>query len=215
MLFGISIEGESTERYIMEKLLEPENPIDEITDASVEVAYSEVQPESYSLNKLITAALTILVLAGIIWPFYSIELKKMELEPPSIPTPEITETPVTMVAPVATVTSVATVTPVVMVTSVATGPEAQPTGKKIGIKLDRRKGFFGISQGTLMIKPGDGVVWFNEGIDRVTLVSSDGLFEPKILDNDKRTNYTFKKSGTYGFYLKENKNLNLTIAVEP
>ncbi len=40
-------------------------------------------------------------------------------------------------------------------------------------------------------------------------------FGEKLLDNDKIISYIFKKPGTYGFYLKNNKNLNGTIIVEP
>ncbi len=152
------------------------------------------EPESYSPNKLITAALTLLVLGGIIWPFHSTDLKNVVSVPISILTPEISETPVTTVIPVVTI------------------PEAQTTGKKIGINLDRDKGF---SQSTLAVKPGDEVVWINDGLYPVTIISSDDLFEAKLLDNDKRINYIFNKSGIYGFYLDGKNNLNMTIVIEP
>jgi plastocyanin len=105
-----------------------------------------------------------------------------------------------------------TATPVVTDTPV---PEATPTGEKISVKLDSQRGFFSLIQGSVKIQPGDEVIFTNDGTYAVTLVSAEKLFEPKSLDNDKRMNYIFKKTGTYGFYLKENKNLNGTIVVEP
>lgn len=161
------------------------------------------EPESSGLNKLITIALTILVLGGFIWIFYSAAPGNTASVPPSAPLLQYNKTPV------------ATVIPVITVVPVITVPETQPTGKKLSIKLDRHRGFYSLIQGTFTINPGDEVIWINEGIDPITLVSSDGLFEAKLLDNDKRTNYTFKISGTYRFYLKENINQNVTIIIEP
>ncbi len=105
-----------------------------------------------------------------------------------------------------TATPVATDTPV---------PEATPTGNKISVKIDSQRGFLSLIQGSIKIQPGDEVIFTNDGIHAVTLVSTEKLFEPESLDNDKQMNYIFKKTGTYGFYLEENKNLNGTIVVEP
>ncbi len=105
-----------------------------------------------------------------------------------------------------------TATPVITDTPV---PEATPTGKKISVKLDSQRGFFSLIQGSVKIQPGDEVIFTNDGTYAVTLVSAEKIFEPKSLDNDKRMNYIFKKTGTYDFYLKEDKNLNGTIVVEP
>jgi len=151
---------------------------------------------SSKTNTLITVALAIVVLAGILWAFYPPAAKQT----PQVPSP--TPTPIVTVP----ATPVSTATPI---------PDATPTGKTIGVKIERNRGFFSLVQGTMKIKPGDEIIWTNEGTDPVTLVSSGGLFDPKLLDNGKRTNYTFKKPGTYGFYLKENMNLTGTIVVEP
>ena len=173
------------------------------TIEEIEMMQSEPEIESSSINKFITIALTVLVLGGIILIFYSAAPRNTASVPPSTPLPENNKTSVATVAPVATAAPVNTV------------PETQPTGKRLSIKLDRNRGFYSLIQGTLTINPGDEVVWINEGIDPITLVSSDGLFEAKLLDNDKRTNYIFKISGTYRFYLKENINQNATIIIEP
>ncbi len=215
----------------MKRPLELKNPLSKHTDGYVADTHPNVspEPESYYINKLITVALTILVLSGIIWPFYSNELEIEALVPlinPAISktpavtiTPTITVTPVTPTTTVTPVTPTTTVTPVTPttttpVTPITAVPEAQPTGKKIAIKLDRSRGFLSLSQGVLTIKPGDEVVWVNDGLDRVILVSSDGLFEAKPLDSDKRMNYTFKKTGAYSFYLEGKENMTLTIIVE-
>ena len=147
-------------------------------------------------NMLITVALAIVVLAGIAWAFYPPAAKQTPQVPSPMPTPIVT----------VPATPVFTATPV---------PDVTLTGKTIGVKIERNRGFFSLVQGILNIKPGDEIIWTNEGTDLVTLVSSGGLFDPRPLDNGKRTNYTFKKPGTYGFYLKENMNLTGTIVVEP
>ncbi|MDP2767559.1 MAG: hypothetical protein Q8O41_08945 [Candidatus Methanoperedens sp.] len=169
--------------------------------APPKTAPPKMQPKpepSSNINKIITIALAILVLGGLAWAFflYPDTQKQGGNIPTPTPTPVITQTPVQITA-----------TPV---------PEITPTGKTSGIKLDRYRGFFSLINGTLKIKPGDNVVWTNEGSDTLTLVSSEGLFEDRLLNNGKRTNYTFlKPPGTYNFYLKGNTNLNGTIAVEP
>ncbi|KCZ72993.1 hypothetical protein ANME2D_00052 [Candidatus Methanoperedens nitroreducens] len=157
------------------------------------------QQKPYSPGKLLVLALAILVLGGIVWAgyyYYSVTSEHPASTPAPAPVPDITGIPQA---------SVITDMPV---------PEATPTGEKVPVKLDRKRGFFSLPQGIYKIKPGDEVVWTNEGIDPLTLVSSDGLFEARLLDNDKRTNYTFKKPGTYNFYLKENESLTGTIIVE-
>ncbi|MCZ7392607.1 MAG: hypothetical protein ABOK23_13665 [Candidatus Methanoperedens sp.] len=150
---------------------------------------------SANINKIITIALAILVLGGIVWAFYlyPASQKQTSVTTPAA-TPTVTQTP-----------AQPTGTPV---------PEVTPTGVIVGIKLDRYRGFFSLIDSTLNIKTGDNVIWTNEGSDALTLVSSDGLFEDRFLNNGKRTNYIFLKSGTYNFYLKENKNLNGSIIVE-
>jgi plastocyanin len=170
-------------------------------------AQPKVQPAAGTggFNKLLTIGLAILVIGGLIWAFSSNSAAPKQ----STPTSTLSPTP----TPAPAVTATAT-TPIVTSTQV---PEVTltPTGKKIAIKLDSSRGFFSLIQGTVKIQPGDEVVFTNEGTYAITLVSAENLFEPEFLNNDKRMNYTFYKTGTYGFYLKENKNLNGTIVVEP
>ncbi len=149
---------------------------------------------SPDINKTITIALAILVLGGIVWAFF----------PSSAP--EQVESPKTTAVPTVTVTQVQTPT-------ATTAIEVTPTGKSIPVFLDRLRGFIRNKEAT--IKAGDEVIWRNTGTETVVLVSSDGLFDSKILANDKEYRYIFKKPGTYNFYLKENTNLNGAIIVEP
>jgi hypothetical protein len=161
----------------------------------------KVQPvpgSSPDINKIIIVALAILVLGGLAWAF---------LLYPGAPAKQAESPKPTASATTTETTVQPTSTPVVA--------EITPTGKIWGIKLDRYRGFSSLINGTLKIKPGDNVIWTNDGSDALTLVSSEGLFEEILLNNGKRTNYTFIKPGTYNFYLKENTNLNGTIVVEP
>lgn len=156
---------------------------------------------SPGFNKFLTAGLAILVIGGLFWAFLIAPTSPKE------PGADIQPTPMPLVNDVVVpVTPATTGTPVIEVT---------PTGKKVAVKLDRMRGFYSLIGGSMKIKAGDEVLFTNEGTYTVTLISTDSLFEPKLLDYGKRTNYIFKNTGSYGFYLKENENLNGTIIVEP
>lgn len=149
---------------------------------------------SSDFNKLITVALAILVLGGLVWAFF--------LYPPSQKqVPEITPTP-TATPEVTRTTVQPTSTPLTEVT---------PTGNKTQVKLESRRGFIPNKR---TIKPGDEIVWRNDGKETVTLVSNDGFFDAQLLAYDKEYRYLFKKPGTYSFYL-QGKDLKGTITVEP
>ncbi len=107
-----------------------------------------------------------------------------------------------------TLTPTVTATPTITVTPF---PEATPTGNRTLVKLDSNRGFV---PRNLTIKAGDEIVWDNYYADTVTLVSNDSLFEAQILAYHQQLRYIFKKSGTYTFYLEQNKDLNGTIIVE-
>ncbi|TRZ87097.1 MAG: hypothetical protein D4R88_09900 [Methanosarcinales archaeon] len=153
------------------------------------------RPESKDSNALIPIVLAILVVGAIAWVFFINPAEKEQIvtTPKPTPTPVITRTPVQ--SPISTPT-----------------PEITPSGKQFLVKLESKRGF---TPHTQTIKPGDKIVWENDGTYEFTLVSSDGLFGEKILKNLQRTNYTFMKTGTFSFYLKEEKYLNGTIIVEP
>lgn len=144
------------------------------------------------INKIITIALAILVLGGIVWAFIL------------YPAPELVGPKPTPTATVTQPTIQPTSTPV---------PGVTPTGKTIPVFLESQRGF--IRNKDITIKLGDEIVWRNTGIDTITLVSSGGIFDAQLLANDKEYRYIFKKTGTYNFYLKGNTNLNGTIIVEP
>ena len=147
-----------------------------------------------SINSLILIVLAILVVGAIAWVFFINPAEEKQASTPvATPTPIITRTPVQ--TPATTVV-----------------PEVTASGKQISVKLETNRGF---TPKSVTIKAGDEVIWTNDGTYTVTLVSSDGLFEEKFLNNAKRTNYTFKKTGTFSFYLKDDKNLTGTIIVEP
>lgn len=85
--------------------------------------------------------------------------------------------------------------------------------------VDKEFGFFGVrsnnsteiinySDKTLYIDIGDKVEWQNfvASDERVTIISDNKLWNETILGwNYKTYNYTFNKSGTYKFHIKENK----------
>lgn len=141
-------------------------------------------------NKIITVVLALLVVGGVVWAFYPTAPEQVEKATPT-PTPTITQTP--------------------LETSIPT-PKITPTGKKIPIKLDSRRGFIWDKS---PIKVGDEIVWRNDGKETVTLVSIDKLFADKMLAYDKEYRSIFNGTGTYSFYLKENKSLTGTVIVEP
>lgn len=148
-----------------------------------------------SINSLIMIVLAILVVGAIAWVFFMdpTEEKQAGTDPVATPTPLITSTPV--LTPATTIV-----------------PEVTASGKQFLVKMETNRG---ITPKNATIKAGDDVVWTNEGTYAITLVSLDGLFEDKFLNNAKRINYTFKKAGTFSFYLKDDKNMSGTIIVEP
>jgi len=150
---------------------------------------------STGINTFIPIVLAILVVGAIGWVFFMnpAEQNQADKSPKPTPVPVITQTPV--------------LTPTITIV-----PDVTASGKQFPVNLETKRGITPI---TVTIKPGDEVVWTNQGTYAVTLVSSDGLFEDKFLNNAKRTSYLFKKIGTFSFYLKGDKNLTGTIKVEP
>lgn len=157
---------------------------------------------SAGFNKFLTAGLAILVIGGLAWAFLVAPTSPKEpgAEVQPTPTPLVNDVVVPVTPEATTGTSVIDVT---------------PTGKKVAVKLDRMRGFYNLIGGSMKIHAGDEVLFTNEGTYTVTLVSTDNLFEPKLLDYGRRTNHIFKNTGSYVFYLKENENLKGTIIVEP
>lgn len=146
-------------------------------------------------GKFIPIVLAILVVGAIGWVFFMNPAEQNQADKSPGPTPETKVTRTPAETPIST--------PV---------PEVTVSGNKTSVKLETNRGIY---PEAITIKPGDEVVWTNDGTYAVTLVSSDGLFEDKFLNNAKRGNYFFMKPGTYGFYLKHDKNLAGTIVVEP
>jgi len=150
------------------------------------------------MNKIITIALALLVIAGIIWAF----IPKGTEQPGAIqPSPAIT--------PKITATATATATAI---------SEVTPTGNTIKVKINRDRGFINPNQKNLTLKPGDEVIWVNDDIYPLTLVSKEGLFEDKLLGNGKQTPpYFFKMTGTYTFdiVVLGVKKFSGTVVVEP
>ncbi len=158
---------------------------------------AQPKPEpSSNINKIITVALAILVLGGLAWAFFLY---------PGAPTKQVGGPEPTATATVTQTTVQPTITAVVA--------EVTPTGKSIPVFLDNQRGF--IRNKEVTIKLGDEIVWRNTGINTLTLVSSEALFDARLLANDKEFRYIFKKTGTYSFYLKGKTNMNGTIIAEP
>lgn len=151
------------------------------------------------MNKIMTIALVLIIMAAVIWAFTS----KAPAQPSVVmPAPTPTSTPI--------ITSSATVSP-------TTIPGGTHTGNNITVKIDRDRGYINSTQQNLKINPGDGIIWKNDGSYSLILVSNDGLFEDKLLNNEKITNYIFKNTGTYSFTIivKGVKKFNGTVVVEP
>ncbi len=152
----------------------------------------KTSPKPMDMNKIITVALALIVIAGIAWAFIPKAEEQKNITPAPVQTPAVTPAP--------TITAIQV-------------PEVTPTGNKIYIKLDRYRIFRGANPN---IRPGDEIIWVNDGIDPVILASSNiPDFKDRPLDNGKQTSYIFKKPGTYNFYLKNNNNVNSTIVVVP
>jgi plastocyanin len=142
-----------------------------------------------SINSLIPIVLAILVVAAIAWVFFINPTEEKKADNP-VATPIINQTPVP--------------TPTTII------PEVTASGKKVPIRLESDRGF---TPKNTTIKPGDGVVWTNDGTYNVILVSSENIFPEKSMSNGKREIFTFIKSGTYNFFIKGKENLKGTIIV--
>jgi len=147
-------------------------------------------------NKIITIILALIVIAGIVWVFLpkGAEQSISNQHSPAIE-PKITAT--------------ATVTATVI-------SEVAPTGNKEWIRITRFK-YVNPGQQNMKINPGDEVIWVNDDSYSLTLISKEGLFEDKLLDNDKQISYIFKKIGTFNFDISVLgvKKFSGTVVVEP
>ncbi len=72
--------------------------------------------------------------------------------------------------------------------------------KSYSVKMDVGHGF---NPAVININRSDTIVWSNEEQQRtrIVLISKEGLFENKIMEDSKRTSYQFNQSGTYNFIL--------------
>ncbi len=190
--------GDIVSKPVMADAAESKKPEPEIKPSSS--PSSKTGPSSPTgINKFIPIVLAILVVGAIAWVFFL----NPEKQEQAIGSPEITPTPLITQTPPVQIQKSTTTTPF---------PEVTASGKHITVKLETKRGF---TPKTATIKSGDEIVWTNEDIYAVTLVSSEGLFEEKFLNNAKRWNHTFMKTGTFGFSLKNDKNLTGIIVVEP
>lgn len=137
-----------------------------------------------TLKNLLVLTLIIVILSGCIEPKNNTQAQT------PLPTPAVT------------VTAQVTATPVSGVT---------PGGNVKSIKLESRRGFTPLEQ---TIALGDEIVWNNEGVDTITLVSDDGLFNNQIMAYGQQYRIVIQKIGTYKFHLGNNPNLNGTVIVE-
>ena len=168
----------------------------EIKPSVSTLPHSKPAPTSItSINSLIPIVLAIFVVAAIAWVFFMnpTEDKQAGNFPVVTPSPRINQTPVQ--TPTTTII-----------------PEVTASGKKVAIRLESDRGF---NPKNTTIKPGDEVVWVNEGTYNLILVSSESIFQEKSMNTGKREIFIFIKSGTYNFFIKGKENLKGTIIVEP
>ncbi len=143
-------------------------------------------------------------------------------------TPTVTSTPIVTQTPVPTIPSptitIPSITPTITATSTLTPAptptatsEVTPAGNTIKVRINRDRGFINPNQKNLAIKPGDEVIWVNDDIYSLTLISKEGLFEDKLLGNGIQISYLFNKTGTYNFdiLVLGVKKFSGTVAVEP
>src|ERR1700687_1228282 len=72
----------------------------------------------------------------------------------------------------------------------------QPSAAHAGVKIDN----FSFGPQTLTVPIGTTVVWTNSDDIPHTSVSTEGVFNSKVLDTDEKFSYTFTKAGTYPYY---------------
>ena len=150
------------------------------------------KPAPTNINSLIPIVLAILVVAAIAWVFFINPTEEGQADNFSTTTPIVNQTPVK--TPTTTII-----------------PEVTATGRKVPIRLESDRGF---SPKNSTIKPGDEVVWTNDGTYNLILVSSENIFPEKSISNGRRESYVFIKPGTYNFFIKGKENLKGTIIVE-
>jgi plastocyanin len=66
----------------------------------------------------------------------------------------------------------------------------------------------------LAVKAGDTVTWTNKDGEPHTVVSEDGLFRSKALDEGDSYSFTFSKPGTYKFICSIHPQMKGTITVQ-
>ncbi|MCZ7362840.1 MAG: hypothetical protein O8C58_05850 [Candidatus Methanoperedens sp.] len=153
-------------------------------------------PKQMDMNKVITVALALIVIVGVAWAFIPKGEEPVDKTTLPVQTPTVTGTPVI---------------------TATQAPEVTPTGNIIKVRIDRDRGYINPAQKNLKIKPGDKVIWINDGSYSLTLISKDGLFENNLLNNEKEMNYTFKKAGTFNFDIRviDTVKFSGTITAEP
>jgi plastocyanin len=72
----------------------------------------------------------------------------------------------------------------------------QPSAATAEVKIDN----FSFEPQTITIPVGATVTWTNRDDIPHTVVSTDGVFKPKVRDTDEKFSYTFTKAGTYPYF---------------
>lgn len=122
-----------------------------------------------------------------------------------IPTPTVLNTPEAPVVPTAPAPPPPTPTPV-RIPTVYKSDVDEYYGFYRVIDTSNKPAPFDRDNRTLTIYAGDTVVWVNDGDERFTIVSKEGLWDNQsslLKSTYKQFNYTFTQPGTYDVYLKE------------
>jgi plastocyanin len=72
----------------------------------------------------------------------------------------------------------------------------QSSAANAEVKIDN----FSFGPQTLTVAVGTTVTWTNRDDIPHTVVSTDGVFKPKVRDTDEKFSYTFAKAGSYPYY---------------
>jgi plastocyanin len=97
-----------------------------------------------------------------------------------------------------------------MMTTVASMTKAAPAPQAAAVKIEN----FTFKNPVVTVKPGTTVTWTNGDDIPHTVVSKDGVFKSKVLDNGDRFSFTFAKAGQFGYYCSIHPHMTGTIIVK-
>ena len=99
---------------------------------------------------------------------------------------------------------------VLMMSVVAGMARAVPAPPAAAVTIDN----FTFKAQVVTVRPGATVTWTNGDDIPHTVVSKDGVFKSKVLDNGDRFSFTFAKPGQFGYFCSLHPHMTGTIIVK-